>query len=34
MMGYRSFEELEVWKRSCQLAVIIYETLKDCLDYG
>lgn len=33
-MGYRSFEELEVWKRSCQLAVIIYETLKDCLDYG
>ena len=33
-MAYRSFEELEVWKRACQLAVQIYETLKDCRDYG
>src|SRR4051794_20867909 len=27
---FRSFEELEVWKRSCQLAVSIYESLRDC----
>ena len=24
---YRSFEELQVWKRSCKLAVQIYETM-------
>jgi four helix bundle protein len=33
-MGYRSFEELEVWKLGCNLAVRVYETLKDCKDYG
>ena len=33
-MGYNSFEELEVWKRSCQLAVKIYELLKDCRDFA
>ena len=33
-MAYRSFEELEVWKRSCLLAVSIYETLRDCRDFG
>lgn len=33
-MGYKSFEELEVWKRACRLAVRIYEVLKDCRDYG
>jgi four helix bundle protein len=33
-MGYRSFEELEVWKKSCRLAVRIYELLKDCRDFG
>lgn len=33
-MGYRSFEDLEVWKKSCRLAVRIYELLKDCRDFG
>ncbi len=33
-MSYRSFEELEVWKLGCRLAVRIYEVLKDCKDYG
>jgi four helix bundle protein len=33
-MGYNSFEELEVWKRACRLAVTIYESLRDCRDYG
>jgi four helix bundle protein len=32
-MAYSSFEELEVWKRSCRLAVRIYEVLKDCRDF-
>ncbi|MHB1034604.1 MAG: four helix bundle protein [Pirellulales bacterium] len=31
---YRSFEELEVWKRSCQLAVQIYEALRECRDFA
>ena len=29
---YRSFEELEVWKRACQLAVDLYEILRSCQD--
>ena len=33
-MGYHSFEELEVWKRACRVAVRVYEVLKDCRDYG
>jgi four helix bundle protein len=33
-MPYRSFEELEVWKRSCNLAVRLYAILKECRDYG
>lgn len=33
-MGYRSFEDLEVWKRGCRLAVKIYELLNDCRDFG
>ncbi len=33
-MAFQSFEELEVWKRACQLAVAIYETLRDCKEYG
>lgn len=32
-MAYRSFEELEVWKRSCQLSIKIYKALKECKDY-
>jgi four helix bundle protein len=31
---YRSFEELEVWRRACQLAVQIYELLRDSRDFG
>ena len=33
-MPYRSFEDLEVWKRACRVAVRVYEALKDCRDYG
>ena len=33
-MSYKSFEELDVWKRSCRLTVRLYEILKDCRDYG
>ena|SRR2546426_505918 len=33
-MGYTSFEDLEVWKRSARLAVKIYDVLGDCRDYG
>jgi four helix bundle protein len=33
-MGYNSFEDLEVWKRACFLAVGIYENLRNCRDYG
>jgi four helix bundle protein len=33
-MGYQSFEELDVWKRSCSTATRIYQLLKDCKDYG
>ena len=32
-MGY-SFEDLEVWKKSCRLSVRIYRLLRDCRDYG
>ena len=31
---YGSFEDLEVWKRGCRLAVRVYDVLKDCRDYG
>ncbi len=33
-MSYHSFEELEVWKRACKLAVRMYDILKNCRDYG
>ncbi|MCX6251659.1 MAG: four helix bundle protein [Bacteroidetes bacterium] len=33
-MAYRSFEELDVWKRSCKLAVEIYLTLKACKEFS
>jgi len=33
-MGYNSFEKLDVWKRSCRIAVRMYELLRDCQDYG
>ncbi|HUY88587.1 MAG TPA: four helix bundle protein [Pirellulales bacterium] len=31
---YHSFEELEVWKRSCQLAVRVYESLRECREFS
>ena len=30
---YRSFEDLEVWKRGCNLAVDVYFALKDCREF-
>ena len=33
-MAYGSFEDLEVWKRACRLAVRLYEILKGCKDFG
>ena len=33
-MTYYSFEDLDVWKRACQMAVRIYDALKDCRDFG
>jgi len=33
-MAYGSFEDLEVWKRACRIAVRVYEVLKGCKDYG
>ncbi len=29
-----NFENLEVWKRSCQLSVEVYTAMKDLRDYG
>ena len=33
-MAYGSFEELEVWQRSCALAVRLYDVLDKCRDYS
>ena len=33
-MPYTSFEDLDVWKRSCRLAARIYEVLRESRDYG
>jgi four helix bundle protein len=33
-MAYHSFEDLEVWKRSVDLSVRIYELFRGCKDYG
>jgi four helix bundle protein len=33
-MAYRSFEELEVWKRACQLAVQVYEVLRESREFS
>lgn len=33
-MAFQSFEDLEVWKRSCNLAVFVYESLNDSRDFG
>lgn len=31
---FQSFEDLEVWKRSCQLAVQVYEMVRPSRDYS
>lgn len=31
---FASFEDLDVWKRSCQLSVVVYETLRECREHG
>jgi len=31
---YRSFEDLEVWKRACKLAIDVYQALKESKDFG
>ena len=33
-MSYKSFEDLDIWKRACRLATEVYENLKNCRDYG
>lgn len=33
-MAYRSFEDLEVWKKACRLAVEVYKALQGCRDFG
>ncbi len=33
-MVYRSFEDLDVWKRACKLAVSVYELTRTWHDYG
>lgn len=30
----KSFEDLDVWQRSCALSVRLYKLLKDCRDFG
>jgi four helix bundle protein len=32
-MAYHSFEDLEVWKRSCRLTVKVYELFKNSKEY-
>ena len=31
---FQSFEDLDVWKRACALAVKVYEALRPCRDFG
>jgi four helix bundle protein len=33
-MGYCSFEDLDVWKKSCRLTVSLYNQMKNCRDYS
>ena len=33
-MPYQSFEDLDVWKRACRLAIRIYKHLEGCKDHG
>lgn len=31
---YQSYENLEVWRKSVDLSIRIYEEMRDCRDYG
>ena len=31
---YQSYEDLEVWKKSVELSVQLYQVLSNCRDYG
>ena len=33
-MAFQSFEDLEVWKRACNLAVFTYESLRESRDFA
>ena len=33
-MAFQSFEDLEVWKRGCALAVFVYNALCESRDFG
>ncbi|MEQ9411972.1 MAG: four helix bundle protein [Fuerstiella sp.] len=33
-MAFQSFEDLDVWKKACNLAVFVYESLVDHRDFG
>jgi four helix bundle protein len=33
-MAYQSFEDLEVWKRACRLAVEVTRALETCRNFG
>jgi four helix bundle protein len=33
-MAYSSFEDLEVWKRACGLAVLVYRSLEKSNEFG
>jgi four helix bundle protein len=33
-MAFHSFEELDVWKKSCKLAVLVYRALQDSRDFS
>jgi four helix bundle protein len=33
-MAFSSFEDLEVWKRACSLAVIVFQTMGNSKEYG
>jgi four helix bundle protein len=34
MMAFSTFEDLEVWKRACGLAVFVYQSLEKAKDFG
>jgi four helix bundle protein len=33
-MAYNSYENLEVWQKSVDLSIRVYELMRDCRDYG